>query len=73
MLPDQKIYIEERLSPELQDKTLLHEVLEVLDCELGIGLKHHQIDLLEQGLHSTEAICLKSWRESSKGKRRRKG
>ena len=37
--------------PSVQLKTFIHENIEALNNELGIKLKHHQIDLLEAGIY----------------------
>lgn len=34
-----------------QQQTLIHEIVEAMDFELNIGLKHHQVELLESGLY----------------------
>lgn len=34
-----------------QHRTLVHEIIEALNDELDIGLKHHQVNLLEAGFY----------------------
>ena len=34
-----------------QQQTFIHEIVEALDSELNIGLKHHQVELSEGGLY----------------------
>ena len=45
------IEIDSSSPPPRQQQTLIHEIVEVLDFELNIGLKHHQVELLEGGLY----------------------
>ena len=44
------ITIDGNADGQIQIKTLLHEIIEVLNCELDIKLKHYQINLIESGL-----------------------
>ena len=46
-----KVWIDEEQSKSRQETTLLHEIIEQIDCLLDIGLKHTQIIRLETGLY----------------------
>jgi hypothetical protein len=45
------IEIDSSSPPPRQQQTFIHEIVEALDFELNIGLKHHQVELLEGGLY----------------------
>lgn len=45
------IYCSANVSGNLQESTLLHEILEALNYHLELGLKHPQITALEAGLY----------------------
>ena len=45
------IYCSKNLPGNLQESTLIHEILEALNYHLELGLKHRQITALEAGLY----------------------
>jgi hypothetical protein len=45
------IYCSKEIPKDLQESTLLHEILEALNYHLELGLKHPQITALEAGLY----------------------
>lgn len=45
------IYCSKDIHQDLQESTLLHEILEALNYHLELGLKHPQITALEAGLY----------------------
>lgn len=45
------IYCSKDIPSNLQESTLLHEILEALNYHLELGLKHSQITALEAGLY----------------------
>ncbi len=46
-----EITIDATSQPGRQRQTLVHEIVEALNHELHIGLRHQQIELLEAGLY----------------------
>ena len=48
-----KIYINALHPPDRQIKTLIHEVLEVINEALELGLKHAQITQIETGMFTS--------------------
>lgn len=46
-----EIHLNKKLCEAMQCKTLVHEIIEVVNNELQIGLTHDQIVLLEAGLY----------------------
>ena len=49
----QKIWINAKLKPRQQERTLIHEVIEVLNVDLALNLSHDNIDRLEHGIYYT--------------------
>lgn len=47
---DLKIYLESSLDRELQKKTLIHEIIEVINSDLDLQLDHKTICCLETAL-----------------------
>lgn len=45
------IRINRNKAPSQQESTLLHEIIEALNCNLELGLDHKQITGLEAGLY----------------------
>lgn len=49
------VHLELRLAdeaePTRQEQTLIHEIVEGINIEYDVGLKHHQIELLEIGIY----------------------
>jgi hypothetical protein len=49
----QKIWIDADSSQAQKEKTLLHEIIEVINTDLALNLVHDNIDRLEHGLYYT--------------------
>jgi hypothetical protein len=54
------ITISNNVSRDQQQATLIHEVLEAINHIYDIGLKHHQICLLETGLNQARLMNVKA-------------
>lgn len=46
-----RINIDPRSDPRRQEQTFVHEIFEAIDFEYNVGLKHHQIELLELAVY----------------------
>jgi hypothetical protein len=51
-----RIELSAGMSDEKARITLIHEIIEAINTIYDVGLKHHQINLLEAGIASTELL-----------------
>jgi hypothetical protein len=54
-----KIEIDPGISEDKAMMTFIHEIIEAINTIYDVGLKHHQINLLEAGLASTGLLGVK--------------
>ena len=45
------IYLEKEAPKDLQESTLIHEIIEAINWELELNLEHNKITALESGLY----------------------
>ena len=51
-LRNHKIWIDKNQSPSAQERSLLHEILEIVDYNGGLDLEHQKIVVLESMLYA---------------------
>ena len=45
------IFLSELISPQMQESTFIHEVIEVINCHLDLNMKHSDVNKLEAALY----------------------